>query len=42
MLHNFRTVLQEIEQTEHLSVHEDSLNLFQNKGIFDERKLMKK
>ncbi len=36
MLRNFRTVLQEIEQREHLCVHENSLNLFQNNGIFAE------
>jgi hypothetical protein len=34
MLRNFQAVLQEIEQTEHLSVHLDSLNLSQNNRIF--------
>jgi hypothetical protein len=39
MLHNFRAVLQEIEQREHLCVHVNLLNLFQNNGL---KKLIKK
>jgi hypothetical protein len=31
-------VLQEIQQREHLCVHENLLNLFQNNGIFAEKK----
>ncbi len=38
MFQNFRKVLQEIEQMEHLCVHENLLNLFRNNWIFAEKK----